>query len=538
MHQDWENFILPGNFRSYTIVFSMEWIVSIRIEEGVMEKEPVVQTEKTPNRQNIYRRRSRLATIGALLVVLLIVGISALAYALIAPHRQGQGAPPATSGAWEKALTGYLVTSLVAAPGNPTVLYACAQRNQGSGVVSSLNMTVLRSADGGLHWQDVGGNAGAIMGCQIAVNPSNSNEVYLVTTMNNGNGQQPIAVLKHTTDGGQTWNAIQPALSITGVPQVWNISQLSMVGQHLFGVQMLAAKVPTEGRKGTAQPYVVYNLPRLVTSSDGGHTWSVLDQQFTAAHQGVSSYAVDPASITTVYDLVSVPWLPILPITTGLKGNFPAFTSTAELYKTTDDGATWQPVLTNLPFGSTVQLAANQPQIVYAGGIRRPMPLVGAMPGASSAAAIGNFQLHVSSDGGANWRDAPALPASMYPQSWLANDNGQAYIYAGSLYARPTGGVGTAISATAVTIPRVTPQSGQPGMPMIRQPALTPPPTVTATPAQIERYDPTTNQWSAVTKPPAAGNLLAVTPGSGNSDLLWFMGSSSNQPILYRATVG
>jgi len=506
-----------------------------------MKTKPVVKTEETLNRQHIYRRRSWLTTTGALLVVLLIVGISVLAYAQIAPHRQGQGAPPVASGAWEKTLTGYLVTSLIAAPGDPTVLYACAQHNQGNGVVSSLNQTVLRSSDGGLHWQDIGGKAGAIMSCQLAVNPSNSNEVYLVTIMNNGNGRQPGAVLKHTTDGGQTWNAIQPALSMPGVTQTWNISQLSMVGQHLFGVQTLAAKVPSQGRKGTAQPYVAYNVPRLVTSSDGGRTWSVLDQQFTAAHQGVGSYAVDPASITTIYDLVSVPWLPIQPFIAAPNGNFPAFVSTAELYKTTDNGATWQPVLTNLPFGSTVQLAANQPQIVYAGGIRRPMPLVGAMPGASSAATIGNFQLHVSSDGGANWHNVPALPESMYPQSWLVNENGQAYVYAGSLYARPTAGVGTAIAATAVTIPRVTPQSGQPTqpreMPMIRQPALTPTATATATPAQIERYDPATNLWSAVTQPPTAGNLLAVTPGSGSADLLWFMGNSSHQPVLYRATI-
>ncbi len=203
----------------------------------------------------------------------------------------------------------------------------------------------------------------------------------------------------------------------------------------------------------------------------------------------------------------------------------------AALYKTTDGGSTWQLLLKNLPFGSTVQLVANNPQILYAGGIPRPMPLIGTVPRASTANATGGLQLHASSDGGASWRDVAALPGSMYPQNWFANQNGQVYVYTGGLYTQPTVVVGTAVAATSVTISTVTPQE----MPLIRQPALASP-TVTAAAAQIERYDPATNQWSAVAKSPTTGSLLAVTPGSGSADRLWFMGSSRNQPVLYRYT--
>lgn len=506
-----------------------------------MKTEPGIEAKETFNRQHSHRRRSWLATIGALFVVLLIVGISALAYAQIAPRHHGQGGQPIISGSWEKALSGYLVTELDAAPGNPTILYACAQRNQGNGVVSSVNQTVLRSTDSGLHWQDIGGKAGTITGCQLAVNPNNSNDVYLATM--NVNGQQTRGILKHTTDGGQTWTTIQPALSIPGanaIP-VWSVTRLSIVGQHLFGIQTLSINAPLEGRKGTIPRYAVYNLPRLVTSSDGGLTWTVLDQQFAATHQGAGDYAVDPANLNTIYDLVSIPWLPIQPLVAEPNGNLPAFGSNASLYKTTNGGATWQLALTNLPFGSMVQLAANRPQIVYVGGIRRPMPLVGAMLGASPTNMVGNFHLHVSVDGGANWRDVPALPTTLYPQTWLVNENGQVYVYAVRLNIRPTVGIGTAIAGTAVTIPKVTPQSSQPGqpheMPMIRQPALAPTTIATATPAQIERFDPATNGWHMVIQSPGSGNLLAVTSGNGATDLLWFMSSSGHQPVLYRAVV-
>ncbi len=184
--------------------------------------------------------------------------------------------------------------------------------------------TVLRSSDGGLHWQDIGGKAGAVTTCGLTINPSNGNEVYLVTTMNSG--KQSSAVLKHTTDGGQTWNTILPALSMPGVSTTpaWDITQLSMIGQHLFGIQTLPARFLLQGRKGTAPRYAVYNLPRLVTSSDGGRTWTVLDQQFAATQQGVGDYAVDPTNIATIYEMVSVPWLPIQPLTPAPNGTIPA----------------------------------------------------------------------------------------------------------------------------------------------------------------------------------------------------------------------
>src|SRR5689334_6360269 len=77
--------------------------------------------------------RSRLAYLGAVLVVALIVGVSATVFSQW-KLRHGQGAallpvgqtavPP--SGQWVQALNGYSVTALEAVQSNPAVLYVCA----------------------------------------------------------------------------------------------------------------------------------------------------------------------------------------------------------------------------------------------------------------------------------------------------------------------------------------------------------------------------------------------------------------------------
>jgi hypothetical protein len=69
----------------------------------------------------------------------------------------------------------------------------------------------------------------------------------------------------------------------------------------------------------------------------------------------------------------------------------------------------------------------------------------------------------------------------------------------------------------------------------VYQPALTPSPSVTASPsASIFRYDPASNTWREVTKPPAEGILFDVTPANASADVLWFVGANSGQSALYR----
>jgi hypothetical protein len=115
-------------------------------------------------------------------------------------------------------------------------------------------------------------------------------------------------------------------------------------------------------------------------------------------------------------------------------------------------------------------------------------------------------------------------------QGWFVDKNGQVFINANTGFVpgvQPTAIVGTAIA--------VTPQSGT--MPSISEHvvALTTPPTNTTQPtAVVQRYDSSNNTWSAVTKPPTYGVMLAVTPGDANSNVLWFLGTTNGKTALYR----
>ena len=80
------------------------------------------------------KKRSWLALlsgVGAVLVVILVVGASAFVFAQLSQRRQGGGrAGNPAAGKWEQVLSGYSVSSVVAADNAPAVLYACAWRPQ------------------------------------------------------------------------------------------------------------------------------------------------------------------------------------------------------------------------------------------------------------------------------------------------------------------------------------------------------------------------------------------------------------------------
>jgi photosystem II stability/assembly factor-like uncharacterized protein len=480
---------------------------------------------------------SRLATSGAVLVVILIVAASGIVYAQLAKHHTEQASASLPSGSWTSVLQGYTITSLQAAANDPAVLYACAMNSNGS-----TTPTVLSSSDYGTHWQNIGANIGLTSNCQLAVNPDNSSELYVIGATQTQNGQT-INVLKHATDGGKTWTTITPSLkSPTGqVTPMWriqvgNMQQISMVAGHLFAIEVEPFNVMPPVKPGSVPPYL-NQLPRLITSSDGGQTWTFVDQQFASTQQGVTSYVVDPTNANTIYALFHPSWLPLRETPQGTGIPVPINGLNGELYKTTDGGSSWKLLLQNLALGSSVQLAQGNPQNIYVGGSRSPQPYAASNPGWTIPQGVGSFSLQMSNDGGTSWQSVPALAQKLLVNAWFVNQNGQVYIYSGNIVMQPqaTAMVATAIATKAVMIPQGTPQttsvSSQPhSMPMMSQPLATP----TAAQAEIQRYDPASSQWSSVTKPPVYGKLLAVTPNSASSDILWYAGVSQGQEVLYR----
>ena len=470
-----------------------------------MRTRDTIDEQMTPPEPGQDRSKSTswLARIGAIFVVALVVGASAIVFAQLGQHHKSQpsnlsnlSVPP--PGKWVQVLNGYTLSSLSAADSNPSILYACAVHSQASApqatTSNNTSYTILRSTDFGARWQDIGSSAALGSSCQLAVNPGNSNELYAIGLPN---AAQATNILKHSMDGGQTWTTISPALSMPGnrSAPVWNVEQLSMVGNALFGVQLMPQDTNPTVQRGVLPRYYA-RLNRLVTSTDGGRTWTVLDQQFTTSWQTVSSYAVDPVHTGTIYVLVSIPTLPVQPKTE--EPRVPTvYSSSFDLYKTTDNGATWQPLLQNLPFATQVQLARSNPQTIYIGGTRSPLPVSREAPVYDNINTFG-FHLQVSTDGGATWRQVPDLPQASQAFSvlaWFVGSNGQVYFY----------------------------PAGSPNSPSSQ--------------GSIQRYDPSRDAWNEVTRPPIDGSLLAVTSGGATSDVLWFIGISKGQSLTYRYAV-
>ncbi len=515
------------------------------------------QSATSPTGRGRHKRNSWLTGIGAFLVVLVVIVSSVVVFSLAGKGRQGQGnTPPALpAGQWKPVENGYLLLSMTAAASNSSVLYACATT---SNTVSSSNapgqVTILRSADAGNSWQNIGANLLQGTICQLAVNPANSNDLVVFTDTT---ATQTVGVLKHSADGGKTWETIQPALvsSTIRTSTLLSLQQLQFSGSTLYAIAWSNQRPPI-----VEPSAATLFAPHLVKSGDGGHTWTFVDSQI--ATQGVMawSYAVNPADANTIYELVGRPAMPVQQVPP--KGAPIPYGINQALYKTSDGGASWTLALSSVPYASQVQLASGNPSIVYVGGVSGPIPLVaqsGSSPQNTVPDVIGGFHLQVSMDSGASWNAVASATDQGAIQSWFVSADG--HVYTSPTVANNVPGVsGTGIAATVIVgtvvpiqstpfstrVPQseppviVSPPSSQVQQSQNQSTINTSPPISVPTPgpATIQRYDPATNQWSKVTTPPTSGQLLNVTPsGTNGGVILWFMGvsgSQSEQFTLYR----
>ena len=288
------------------------------------------------------------------------------------------------------------------------ILLSCThapfEKHQDASPQSNTNaFTLLRSADFGDHWQEIGGDVVAGDTCQLAINSTNSNDIYAVSY---GNNAQNPAQLKHSQDGGKTWETILPLMHVSSLqtPMRWAIQQMQVEGNHLFGIQWIMPRALPVGPPIHSIPYP-YLVPRLATSVDGGHNWTIIDNQFATQRLGVHSYAVDPNNSNTIYDLIGSSLLPISLREVPTYDPLPMIGINQELFKTTNGGATWQSVLKNIPYASQVQLAAGNPQVIYVGGTIGPLPLLPGAPQQSYPVEIGSFHLQMSTNGGSTWQN-------------------------------------------------------------------------------------------------------------------------------------
>ncbi len=492
-----------------------------------MQKEDRQLQQTTPKRR---RPLSVLIGIGLLVAIALFVVYNVTTLASQHIQNATKTAMQTSKGTWQRMLNGYSVMSIVAAPNNAAVLYACAfpvqsttptvSSSPGSGS-PTINYALLRSTDGGTHWQE---RTHLNEGCQIAVNPTNSDDIYTVAFASHlaSNGQA-LDVLKHSSDGGRSWSDIAPTLLLDN-PQLtitWHVQQLSMVGGQLFGTQQFPAQgIQPQGRNPLPSVVTRLTVTRLVESSDGGHTWRVIDGNRGNSGQGERAYIVSPTHSQVIYELAGTQWpgylQPAMPPNNTLYGG------NLTLYKTDDGGKTWTKLGENLPLNSKLQIATNNPDIVYVGSTVGVMPLKGYDIG-QNIIVQPLFSIRMSTNGGATWHTLQAPEGVSFVQNWFVDADGQVYASTGPAHrVQPNATSGT------TTVPSATAQIGVGGYNVSSSTGIG---SVTA----IQRYNPTNNTWSVATQTPSDSALLAVTTNTNShATSLWVLSNNNGKPVLYR----
>ena len=101
-----------------------------------MKTEDAIDEQITPPGpgQGHSKGTSWLAGLGAIFVVALVIGASAIVFAQLGQHHKSQSSNPSIPppGKWVQVLNGYTLASLAAGDSNPSILYACAVHSQTS----------------------------------------------------------------------------------------------------------------------------------------------------------------------------------------------------------------------------------------------------------------------------------------------------------------------------------------------------------------------------------------------------------------------
>lgn len=195
-----------------------------------------------------------------------------------------------------------------------TVYVGTGDKNFGGG--SHLGNGVYRSTDAGATWTQIGLEETAII-TEIAVDPTNSNRIFVSTLGNTYEKTPDNRGVYRTTDGGASW---QNVLFISDSSGVIDMVMDPTNSDILYATGFNRINLPFQA-KVTGPDAQIYK------TIDGGDNWSVLTNGLPSGDQSRIGLAISNVSPSTLYASYTGTSLDIV-----------------DIYKTTDAGATWAPL--------------------------------------------------------------------------------------------------------------------------------------------------------------------------------------------------
>lgn len=269
---------------------------------------------------------------------------------------------------------------------------------------ASTYLAILRTSDGGAHWQDVTpwqkrspwGHSATFLTPQIA----------WVVQQGNKDDKTPAQVFR-TADGGETWQHADLPDSVstftpTSSPYQGNRSDVAVSNVSAIDAQhawVLSTRTYTPSHD---PDNIQITYTHVLQTSDGGATWSVLVSRLPGLPSEQNS---------TSPSVPGINWAALVNSTTGwLNGPTPE-----TLLVTQDDGQTWHqrtlPALlraTAVASESVTQLSA--PILLSAHDAILPAVTYG-------RAGNNAYYFYVTRDGGATWTVTPALTLLGFPEA-------------------------------------------------------------------------------------------------------------------------
>jgi photosystem II stability/assembly factor-like uncharacterized protein len=294
------------------------------------------------------------------------------------------------------------VGALTLDPQNPDTIYVGTGEPHAS-MDSYYGAGILKSTNAGKTWQQLGATQFTGLGISaIIVHPSNANTVYAASSAAVGpdGPRLPSQGVFQSTDGGQTWHGLRVCNSCYGA------SDLIM------------------DRSNPLVLYAAFWFQGIFKSTDGGQTWQQLVNGLPAQDFQRIELAIAPSDPAVLY--------------AGFDMSIPGQYTGAQVFKSTDGGASWQQ-LRGAPnycggqcwYDNIIAVHPYNPDIVYLGGSANYISL----PRWSIRQVIVR-----STDGGSSWWDlspndtaARTLHPDMHaiafdaqnPQVlWIGNDGG------------------------------------------------------------------------------------------------------------------